>query len=395
MLPKFQVCNQCYVHADCGGEPDMLSLAGCGSISHQPCEEWKWTCFCNPKLFAVRFNDVGDFRCDLRRPLIQPKSNQMPTYAPMLYHGSCRSSRLELPFAAVPLYALVRRQAAGGLELRVQSSEELRKFLKVGDKTKIIVSGVAPDEFLEIFWESHQLNSLLLQLSKLNIFLLTAPNFTFFSNAPLPHCAYNRARMLRIAERASDVSVPVALHLNSINSNHWRAWSELFINTPTMSVFCKEFQTGYRSPEAANEEYDNLLRFQQRVGRQLHPILIGGARFAPKIVEDFGAATIIDSHPFLRTYFRRSMVSENGSIRWEFKRTARRTQLDARLKHNCHEYQTAIENICFKRRSIQHELPFLLGNRNLPPQIPMSEWELFSSIPEPTKLSNRSIVVLE
>ena len=78
----------------------------------------------------------------------------------------------------------------------------------------------------------------------LDIAAITPPNFSFFLDVPRPHSLYNRKRMLRVADEFLRHGIPVAPHLNATNEADWDFWISLFRDSPELSVYCKEFQTG-------------------------------------------------------------------------------------------------------------------------------------------------------
>ena len=85
-------------------------------------------------------------------------------------------------------------------------------MLKVAGETKVIVTGVGQDQIIEDFWGAHRKEELLQFLTTLNIELFTVPNFSFPLDAPPLHHRYNRARILRLAERGASAGLPLALH---------------------------------------------------------------------------------------------------------------------------------------------------------------------------------------
>ena len=335
------------------------------------------------RLLAERFTDARGFDCALEHPLLSLQHDQLPIYIPSVYHSYRRNRVLPFPWIAIPLYKLFRQQESM-LKPVVGTAEELRMRFRVSKETKIVATGVGPDRFLESFWEWENKNELIKALAALNVQFVTAPNFTFFSNAPLPHAAYNRSRMLRIAERFAAAGIKIVLHLNSLNTNHWASWAELFRSHPQMTIFCKEFQTGYFSPAAAEAEYNALLRFQSRVGSPLHPILLGGSRFAGRLKVDFAGATIVDANPFMRTYFRRVFqIRADGRIFWLKRRTLPGEFLDARLFENVRQYDARLSDRFHGKPPSQEEFSFRLKSlkksRRLARQEPQGAWELFAN----------------
>jgi hypothetical protein len=145
----------------------------------------------------------------------------------------------------------------------------------------------------------------------------------------------------------------VVPHLNSCNERQWRFWADFLKEHPEITFVAKEFQTGAAIPRIAQWHIEQLLMVQERIGRGLHLLAVGGRRHIGLLLklEQF---TIIDSVPFLRTIFRRKMSRVDG--RWAIHLTRRGETLDGLLRHNVDVYSTGVEQALIKRR--QYSLPF-------------------------------------
>jgi hypothetical protein len=336
-------CKTCPLRpALCHGVEDGFAVDGCLAFSQKACAEFGWTSLYDPRLFAERFHEVSNFKCQLRRNLL-PVQFKLPHYVPALYHGFDRARPLDVEWAAVPLHVLFRSRANGSLVSAVKSPRQLRELLGIRLNAKIIVTGAGPDQGIEDFWGVHQSDNLLRLLRKLDIQLFTAPNYSFFKNAPPPHNRYNRSRTLRVTERAADAGIVSVLHLNAIFEPEWRDWEMLLRRHPEISVVCLEFQTGYARRSVGDRAFNRLVKLQDAVGRPIHPILIGGARYAEKLGRNFPSSTIIDSEPFMKTFYRRNcIIREDGSIEWKFKRSKVDESLMARFVENLSEYSASL-----------------------------------------------------
>ena len=341
----YSSCKNCPLRpALCHGVEDGLGIDSCMSFGRKQCEEFGWTSLYDPKLFAERFHEVGDFGCELRRNLL-PVGFKLPPYIPALYHGFDFARPLDIDFAAVPLHVLFRSRADGSMVPIAKTARRLRELLGVKLNAKILVTGSGPDQGIENFWGVHRSDNLLSLLHKLDVCLFTTPNYSFFTNAPPPHNRYNRSRTLRLAERATDAGVVTALHLNAIFELEWKDWEALLQSHPEISTVCMEFQTGYACRTVGDRAFGRLVRLQEAINRPIHPILIGGARYAAKLGQNFSSSTVVDSEPFFKTFHRRNcVIKHDGNIEWKFKRSKAGECLAARFAGNLSEYSRRIND---------------------------------------------------
>jgi hypothetical protein len=328
---------------------DNLDLFGCDSAAnHKNCKERGWTCFCNPHLFAERYSEVGGFQADLRGALVVPKVEMMPMYIPTIFHSGSRTETLNLHWAALPLDSVIRKRRDGQFRAVATDARSLRAQFNLADSTKIIVTSVRPDPVIEQFWRYHQSADAPSVLAELGIDAITVPNFSFFDDCPRPHILYNWSRMLRIAERFSSAGLGTVLHLNALTMADWRRWERILRDHPHVRFVCKEFQTGLRKHDRGEEAYAQLVNLQAQLGRSLHPILIAGRRFLPKLALDFPGSnfTVIDATPFMRTYYRRGLEStRNTQLKWRPRKTKVGESLHLSLAATIQSYQTKLERV--------------------------------------------------
>ena len=326
----------------CHGVEEGFAVDGCMAFDHRKCTEFGWTCLCNLKLFAERHQEVGNFKCQLQRNLL-PVEFQLPRYIPTLYHGFDYARPLDLDWVAVPLHVLFRSHADGSMEPIARTARRLRELLGVRPNTKIILTGVGPDQGIENFWGVHHKDNLLPLLRRLEICLFTVPNYSFFTNAPPLHNRYNCSRILRIAERAAEAGIISVIHLNAIYEQEWKDWEMLLIQHPEITAVCLEFQTGYTSHSVGDRAFNRLVKLLRTVSRPIHLILVGGARYAGELGRQSIPSTIIDAQPFMQTFHRKiCMDRHDGNIKWKFKPSKIDELLDARFRWNLDKYSKRI-----------------------------------------------------
>ena len=336
-------CKTCSLKpALCHGVDEGFAVDGCMAFDHRKCVEFGWTCICNSELFAQRFQEVGNFKCHLQRKLL-PVEFQLPRYIPTLYHGFNYARPLDVDWIAIPLHILFRSHADGSMVPIARTPRRLCELFGVRPNTKIILTGVGPDQGIEDFWGVHQKDNYLPLLRQLGIHLFTVPNYSFFKNAPPPHNRYNRSRILRVTERAVEAGIVSVLHLNALYEDEWKDWETLLIQHPEITLVCLEFQTGYTRRIVGDRAFNRLVKLQQTVGRPIHPILIGGARYAAELGKHFASSTIIDAQPFMQTFHRKiCTIRHDGSIEWKYQPSKMDELLDARFRGNLDKYSRRI-----------------------------------------------------
>ncbi len=375
-------CNECFLYASCGGVEGALGVASCLTLDPAECKKRGWVSFRDPMDFTFRWSETMGFNTPFRGKMSVPSAGSMPLYAPAIYHGGRRSRRLHFPWVAIPLYTIIRPRRDRTFGCIVKDGPALRHAFGLADESRIIVTSVAPDAYLERLWRHHQEISLADLLRSLNVQAVTVPNFSYFLDAPPVHTLYNRARMLRIAERFSSAGLPVVPHLNAFMEAHWCFWTAFLREQSNVVYVCKEFQTGFRAAAAGGDAYDRLVRLQDEVGRDLHPILIAGRRFLPKLRKDFETFTVVDGTPFIKTYHRQFLKSADDiGFNWKLRRTRHGQPLDDRLCENVTAYETRLREKADGPKAVQREFP-LSGfmpprPKEFPQQEPIAGLDLF------------------
>ena len=362
----FENCDSCQLKpALCHGVDEAFGIAGCGTFDHKQCFEFGWTCLCNPKLLSERLREVTGFECKLRTNLL-PISDGTPHYVPTLYHGFKHNTPLNLDWIAIPLYILFPSQRDGSIKPLTESGSRLRELFCVRPDTKIIVTGVGPDQGIEDFWGAHSKYQLLNILSKLNIQFFTVPNYSFFLNSTPLHYRYNRGRMLRVAERATEFGLAAILHLNALHEEEWKDFERLLVQHPEIKMVCLEFQTGYLRPTLGDQAFARLVKLRQNIGRPIHPIFVGGARYALLLGQHFESSTIIDAQPFMQTFHRKNCeIRPDGGINWKFHASEIDEPLNHRFRVALATYANRLrQRLAGTEPDCQREFPFRNEGRN-------------------------------
>ncbi len=317
MTPDLLICSQCAWYAPCGGAAgSQQSLHGCFTACLTPglCEQFTWVCPCRGDAFRRHVRDVGGLHNRPWEPLRAPRA-LLPRYIPMLRHGRKREIPFSRPFVGISIRDLLPRTSERNYYPVASDPDALRDRFGIARGTPLLVSGVAPDHVIEAYWAYRNVTDIPRRLGELGIAAMTTPNFSFFSNAPRTHTLFARKRIMISAEELSAHGVAVIPHLNAITAGDWRFWEELLSLQTHITYVAKEFQTGYRFPHKALRAIDELRGIQDRLGRALHPVVVGGAQHVHEIAEHFPNFTIADSHPFMKAMHRRRLVGHGPRVR--------------------------------------------------------------------------------
>jgi len=197
------------------------------------------------------------------------------------------------------------------------TAESLRKEWGLRVDCGVILSGVSNDANLERLWANHLAVDLAGQVASLGVAGVIAPNFTFWKDKPRFHNLWNRYRMLRMCERFAAAGVPVVPHINSTHPADWDFWLGYLREHPELTAVCMEFRTGNRKMDVRDRKIAALLDLSDRLGRYIHPIIVGSIDAASAVGSHFLFYTAIDSTPALKTIHRqRSAGSVDGFPLW-------------------------------------------------------------------------------
>ena len=291
-------CERCVYRNDCGGRDDLFNCFDALCCGTGKCDE---ICPKHPRYFE-RLAEVGGIRFDDLAAVLQVPVRP-PLYVPHLPHEYIRHEHLTAGWVSVSLYQLLRQ---GGLA--VESGDDLRKMFNISSDTQIILLGVDENKSLERYWATRKRDSLVERLNLLGPLLIISPNYSHFGNVPRPDNLWNRRRQLLCIEELAEAGMNVVPHINDIVRGDWELWLSYLRNNPSIKLVAKEFQTRCRNRVEGARAVANLSELQQRVGRALHPILIGGAQFTEKLVGEFQRFTILDSRAVMGAFNRRRFV---------------------------------------------------------------------------------------
>lgn len=307
--------GQCPWFDGCGGLDEQQTtlegcFASCGNLV-QPegvseCEFFNWVCPCRGAAFRELVREVGTLYARPWRGLRAP-TVELPHYIPMVRHGSGRKTPLAYPVVGISITDLMPQTREATYGPIVDTAEGLRARFGLAPGTKVILSGVANDPVIEYFWRYHTVREVVARLSALDIAAVTTPNFSLPRNAPRTHSLYNLKRLVIGAERLS-AGLGVIPHINAVTEHDWLMWAWLLRGQPHIRYIACEMQTGYRSPARARWAIEKFAELQDRIGRALHPVAMGGVQHTALFAAHFDSFTVVDSHPFISAVKHREIM---------------------------------------------------------------------------------------
>ncbi len=309
----FSGCINCKLLKQCGGHQHPIICAiGCANFTSgtKTVHTDDMNPNCNDQ-FWMLWDDVGGLVDYSVGPLRSINPIGLPRYVPQLQGRHLRPPRpLDADVVALRLFQVVGLRPGGGYGLKYSTAAELRAAYHLSPGTRVILVGVDEDAPLERFWQHHRAQRVCEALANLGL-EVTIPNYSFFTCVPRFQILRNRKRILLTAERLSRAGVQVAIHLNAITEADWAFWLTFLREHTEVATVALEFQTGPLANRALGQQvFDALDELIDSVGRPLHMLLVGAARFYLQARERCWNFTLIDSKPFMFAQNRR--VLEKG-----------------------------------------------------------------------------------
>lgn len=339
-------CHHCKFLPTCGGiQPDQ-SLLDCFEIlcCRKP-DDCKFHCTKN-NFYIDDMREVKTYGFRDLEPLRQDRMFGLPRYIPVIQHGSSRVTDLSCGMVAINTHDVLKLKA-GKLCSSVTDGRELRSKWKLNAKTQVILCGTGDDPPLERYYENRRRDNIPAILAGLGVTLAIGPNFSHILDVVRTDNMFNRRRQLMCLAELSAVGINAVPHLNHAQQGDWEYWADYLKYNSSVVYVAKEFQTGNRNKSQGETTLREIQRIQDKIGRALHPILIGGAQFTESAAIMFENFSILDSNPFSkararRLYFMRDSKLESNPLRdttvgWRYE-----DPIDHVLANNISEYSQAI-----------------------------------------------------
>jgi hypothetical protein len=331
-------CVDCAFHGPCGGLEQQAfygCFSGCGAcgVKEGRCD---YTCPAKPDFFRD-IAELGGLYPKRHRDL-PDLGVELPRYVPTVRHGYSRDDALPIDVVSLNTFEVLDSVC----RTCDASPAALRARFQVAQYARVLLVSVNQDKYVESFWK-HRDPASLAELCRLGVIGMTAPNFSLFDDAPRMNSFRNLWRIIRCAEEIAEAGIAPVLHLNALTHEDWKFWANVLRQNSAVRHVSKEFQTGLRDPARAAEAMRGLRWLQDAVGRDLHPLVVGGRRMAKQFAEHFSGFTILDSVPFFATVKRKRICVAGNTANQVDNPTAPEEPLDKLLQDNVRTYGKLVE----------------------------------------------------
>lgn len=326
-------CPTCLDRELCGGVHTDAGVMDCRDLcSCQDKTKCDMVCRFNPRLFAERMCEVDGLSFDKVGRVPARGIPSLPLIVPLIDHRYRRAFRVKEPVVALSLYDVIN-MATG--EVNVHSREELAERFLVPADAAVILTGVDKDGPIERWWELSNRPAILTALERLNIALVTTPNYSVLLDVPRTDNLHAMKRIFLAWTEMTAMGLRTALHLNARTEQDFRRWADLIIERTEIQIISFEFATGCGRGERIDWHVDQLCKLADSVGRPLTLVIRGGGRKASLLRQHYAYVTLLETEAFARALRRRrAYFTENGRLKWAANPTPKGSPLDELLAHN-------------------------------------------------------------
>lgn len=313
-----QTGGHCYMHC-CGGKD------GCDTV-----------CRNNPEFFA-QTREIGGF--DLGNvPRTEPIEHQpLSGTAPLLANRKIRKSNVDSDIVAVKLREIVQLNTG---QLRYRSHAELADALRFNSTAKVVVTGIEQDKWVEPWWSlgRNKRRQVLSEFARLQVSLVTPPNFSLFCDQPRPNDFSAMKRIGLVQAEFLEAGIPCALHPHIITATDSERWIEFVTKRPEIQTIAYEFTTGAGLNSVRRRHVDHLIRLAKSIDRPLDLVVRGDQKLLPELAAHYRNTVYIDTNAFMKTMHRKYAIrTSNLNLRWKSVTTPDDISIEALLQHNVSE----------------------------------------------------------
>ncbi len=355
-------CTGCVFFGECGGIEPKRTLFKEDCFDRNCCGDGTCDNVCPYKgNFLSRCQEVGGLRFKDLKPIEQTPV-PIPRYVPLIHHGYSRVELLECQVVALSTSQVFRLDKSGAYRPIAETAESLRSLFRLQPSTKIILRGTAKDPPLERYWKYRRQYDAPQIMAGLGLSLVIGPNFSHFLDVPRTDNLFNRKRQLICLDEMGEAGLNPVPHLNAVMPGDWSFWKDYLRSNNSIRQVAVEFQTGNKREVEGSKTVLRLSRLRDQLGRDLHPILIGGTQFLTRVAYEFDEFTLIDSTPFMKGVNRMAFDSSKAGRAWVEKRTSPGEPIDPLIAQNIAEYSTWVDRRCDSVSRRKEVLPIQMTN---------------------------------
>lgn len=331
--PRSLGCLTCPELARCGGMHNGADLYDCDSlcrcVDKDKCD---LVCRGRPMHFVQRVRDIGGFDLSTVPRAAPVDTPSLPKIIPLIDHKSARSSRFQSDAVALPLYRVVDLKEG---KLHVRSREELADRFHISADAAIVLSGVEKDRYIERWWELKNREEILQDLRRLDISMITSPNYSVLTDSPRTDNLYAIKRIALAWTEMTSAGLPAALHVNARTEQDYLNWRDMIAEREEVATLAFEFATGCGRRERIDWHVDHLCKLASDLGRPLALVIRGGARKLPILTRHFSRVTLLETESFSKTHRRRqARILDGNKLKWALHPTPKGALLDELFAQN-------------------------------------------------------------
>lgn len=306
----------------------------------------------NQSGFIDRMREVNGLELD-NLPRTSPcASTNVPLYIPYLYHGNRRANPLDVTMVALPLSRFFSRRDG---QIAFASRTEVEAKFGIAARTQILLIGSGRDKPIEAWWGlSDKRAAIIAGLRALGVALVTAPNYSLFTDEVRYNDMYNMKRIATVWHEFVKGGVPGAYHLNARTAHDYRRLASFITERVEVTEVAFEFKTGASWPQRRGFHLAELVRLAERVGRPLHLFMIGGMTAIPVLASAYAKLTYIDTSAFMGALYRQRLYLSNDEV---IKKSPQLTLIgqpvDDLLVENISVMKSRVESLISAARSTQ------------------------------------------
>jgi hypothetical protein len=303
----------------------------------------------NFESYVDRYREVDGFDLDnipRATPCLPP---DLPSYVPLIFHPNRRAAPLNVSAVALPFHRFYSRRDGG---LRYKTRGEIEAAFRLKKNVRIILVGSGRDKPIEAWWSlSSQRRVVLRALVDLGIELVTAPNYSLFTDVPRHDNLHNIKRIGIAWYEAVDSEMPCAIHLNARTDHDYSRYAQFIKRRAEVTDVAFEFKTAgaWRHRRAFHEHH--LAELARQVKRPLRILMVGGLQAIPTLAPAYDKTTFIDTSAFMKSMYRQRLVAGNeGNVLGTPDPTERNAPVDALLAHNVEIMRAHVERLISESR---------------------------------------------
>lgn len=309
--PERLGCTACFDRQVCGGIRPGVDVFSCRDYCCGNPEACSRICDRKPAEFIERQREINGWLLDNIPRFEERKSSNLPSVLPELYHSSRRIDLLHTKAVAVPLSAIVGRNAARCAYL---SKAALFDRLRVAPRAALVIDCIGRDRLIENFWANRRVANLIRDLARLRPAWVIVPNYSIITDVPRWENLHAMKRIAIVWAELMDEGLPAVLTLNARTDRDWERWTEFALARPELHAVAVELGTGARYADRRAFMLPRLRALGLATNGRLRLFMRGGRSHRPLVADAFSSVHLIDTNSFMKAVHRQHVVSEVGRL---------------------------------------------------------------------------------